>query len=534
MDDVHCIPFKETGYFSRLICDYLDQDQKIKPFYSNFSNLASFKSQLEEKSSFSMENREVLKSSLLDQYKRLAEPNVKTDKSLKNIELLGKANTYTITTGHQLCLFTGPLYFIYKIVSAVNLCEKLKKAYPETNFVPIYWMASEDHDFAEINHINFEGGRINWNEEAAGPVGRLNTSNLKPILEDLIENLGLGENAEKLYKILEKAYLSHSNLADATRSLVHELFGNKGLVILDADDVHLKRLAIPYFHNDLVKHEPNEVVKATSTKLGDLYFNQIHPREINLFYIQDGLRERIEREGDKWMVLNTSIVFTKNELENELNSYPERFSPNVVLRPFYQELVLPNLAYIGGGGELAYWFQLKDMFDHFKVPFPILQLRNSVLGISSKQYKKLEKLGLKLELLFKPIHEIQNTFAKESAPIDPSMDKYRAQIEQIFKELEEVALLTDRSMLGAVNAQQHKQLKGLDNLKKKLLRAEKRKNSDFMERIADLHLELFPNSGLQERHDNFMEYYLEYGDQWIEKLYQQLDPLKLEFSVVKW
>lgn len=534
MDDVHCLPFKDTGYFSKLICDYLEQDEKIKGFYGNFSDLEGFKAQLELKKSFPTQHRQVLSSSLKNQYKRLNKPSVSLSKSLENIDLLKKETTFSITTGHQLCLFTGPLYFIYKIVSAINLCEQLRKEFPEYNFVPMYWMASEDHDFAEINHINFRGGRINWNQDVEGPVGRLSTHSLLEIIQEIKGSFGIGYNAEKLHSMLERAYLNHPNLADATRFLVHELFGNKGLITVEADDIELKKLSIPYFLNDMLKHEPNAHVEKDSEKLEQVYFNQIHPRNINLFYLKDGLRERIEREGDQWSVLNTSITWNQSEMEAELNSHPERFSPNVVLRPFYQELILPNLAYIGGGGELAYWFQLKGMFDHFKLPFPILQLRNSVLGISEKQNSKLGKLGLNFKTMFKPIHEIQNSFAAQSAPIDPGMEEYHQKIEKIFNELEDAANLTDRSMLGAVNAQRQKQLNGLENLKKKLLRAEKRKNSDFMERIADIHQELFPKGSLQERHDNFIEYYLEYGDQWLEKLYKQLDPLKLEFTVAKW
>lgn len=534
MDDVHCIPFKETGYFSQLICDYLDQDQKIKNFYGNFSDLDSFQDQMNLKKSFSSENRKVLQSSLKKQYLKLNDPSLSPARALENIDLLLEENTFTISTGHQLCLFTGPLYFIYKIVTTLNLCEQLKSQYPNYNFVPIYWMASEDHDFAEINHINFKGGRISWNEEVTGPVGRLETASLKVSIDELKENLGPGRNAAKILSLLEKAYLKNSNLADATRFLVHELFGEKGLVILDADDTDLKKIAIPYFYKDLVKHEPKTHVENTSAKLEEVYFNQIHPREINLFYIKNGLRERIERNENHWSVLNTNISWNEEELETELNSFPERFSPNVVLRPFYQELILPNLAYIGGGGELAYWFQLKDMFDHFALPFPILLLRNSVLGVSEKQSKKLDKLGLEPKDLFSPIHEIQNSFAANSAPIDPGMEEYREKIEKIFLELEEVAQLTDRSMLGAVDAQKQKQLNGLDKLKKKLLRAEKRKNSDVMDRIAEIHQELFPKGSLQERHDNFIEYYIEYGEEWLEKLYKNLEPLELQFTISKW
>ena len=530
MDDVHCIPFRQTGYFSNLICDYLDQKESLKGFYHRFPNKDSFKAQIEEKSGFPAQNRAVLVKSLKAQYASLKS----SDLVSRNIDLLKESNTYTVTTGHQLCLFTGPLYFIYKIVSAVNSCEQLSQQYPEQNFVPVYWMASEDHDFPEINHINYSGGRISWERDASGPVGRLTTESLKPVLEELQDLLGPGHNAQNVYKILEDAYLGHSNLADATRYLVDKLFSDKGVIVIDADDPDLKSLAISYFEKDLFDNEAFQYVNEASKKLEESYFNQIHPREINLFYIKDGLRERIEKNEGHWQVLNSDIQWNEEKLRKELNDHPERFSPNVVLRPLYQEVILPNLAYIGGGGELAYWFQLKHMFDQFHVPFPMLMLRNSVLGISNRQKAKLDKMGIGLDQMFKPLHQIQNDFAAQSAPVDPELDDYHKMLEQMFNDLEAVANLTDRSMLGAVNAQRQKQLNGLEKLKKKLLRAEKRKNSDLMERIQIIHSELFPKSGLQERHDNFIAYYLEYGDAWLKGLYEQLDPFKFEFTVASW
>lgn len=530
MDDVHCIPFRQTGYFSKLICDYLDQNESLKGFYNRFPHVDSFQAQIEEKSSFPAENREVLVSSLKHQYQ-----DIETEELvLQNLELLNNKDTYTITTGHQLCLFTGPLYFIYKIVSAVNTCAILKKQYPSKNFIPVYWMASEDHDFAEINHINYAGGRIVWDREASGPVGRLHTDSLREVLSEFKDVLGPGKKAKFILDVLEQAYLGNENLAKATRYLVNYLFADHGLVVIDADDAKLKSLAVPYFEKDLFANKAFQHVNETSAKLEEQYFNQIHAREINLFYIKDKLRERIESNDDKWQVLNTQIQWDEAGLRKELEENPERFSPNVVLRPLYQEVILPNLAYIGGGGELAYWFQLKGMFDQFQIPFPMLMLRNSVLGISERQSLKLEKIGLKVDQLFKRLHEILNDFAAQSAPVNPELDEYHQMLESMFNDLEAVANLTDKSMLGAVNAQRQKQLNGLENLKKKLLRAEKRKNGDLMERIETLHAELFPKAGLQERHDNFISYYLDYGDDWLNNLYGQLDPLKFEFTVAKW
>jgi uncharacterized protein YllA (UPF0747 family) len=161
--------------------------------------------------------------------------------TLNNIKLLNNLNTFTITTGHQLNLFTGPLYFLYKIVSTINLCKELKSEFPEHDFVPIYWMATEDHDFEEINYFNFKHKKISWNRESFGPVGRLSSDGLEAVFAVFESEIGLGKNAEGLKNLFKKAYLEHTNLADATRFLANELFSKEGLVIIDADKSDLKK-----------------------------------------------------------------------------------------------------------------------------------------------------------------------------------------------------------------------------------------------------------------------------------------------------
>ncbi|MEQ3690647.1 MAG: bacillithiol biosynthesis BshC, partial [Flavobacterium sp.] len=167
-----CVTYQKSGCFSNLIVDYLNQKEKLQPLYNRFPTLENFKLQIAEKNkSFSLDKREILVSTLEEQYK-----NIKaSDKTIFNIGLLRKEKTFTVTTGHQLNLFTGPLYFLYKIVSVINLTKELKEKYPECDFVPIYWMATEDHDFEEINYFNFNNKKIKWNKESKGPVGRLST-----------------------------------------------------------------------------------------------------------------------------------------------------------------------------------------------------------------------------------------------------------------------------------------------------------------------------------------------------------------------
>lgn len=533
MLESECFTYRETNCFSELICEYLEQNAQLTPFYGRFPTLESFKDQMEAKGGFSSEVRQTLVKRLSAQYAAINSSTEAGRAVNNNIEKLGDSNTFTIVTGHQLNILTGPLYFIYKIVSTINLSRQLADAYPEKSFVPVYWMATEDHDFEEINYINQFGGRLKWDRKFGGPVGRFSTDGLEAVISELEEHLGPGTNNQELIEIFKKAYLTHDTLAEATRYLVHELFGAYGLVCLDGDDQELKTLMIPFFEKELLEEASLAPVQELTEKLEELHFKQVQPRAINLFYILDGVRERIESRNGRWEVLNTEISFDEEDLKQELHLHPERFSPNVVLRPLYQEVILPNLAYIGGGGELAYWFQLKKLFTKADVPFPMLVLRNSVLWIKRKYAGKLKKLELSVGDLFQPLHEVQKQYVSERAPVDPALTPYEKKIEQIFNELEEVAKLTDDSMLGAVNAQRAKQLNGLDNLRKKLIRAEKRRKGDEMEQIESLYLALFPAHGLQERHDNLSIFFSEYGRTFIEQLLDQLNPLDFKFTVLR-
>ncbi|WP_163394387.1 bacillithiol biosynthesis cysteine-adding enzyme BshC [Flavobacterium limi] len=523
-----CISYQNSGYFSKLMQDYLDQKPELKSLYNHFPSLENFEKQIIEKqSNFNNVNRVPLVKTLKKQYQNIEI----SDLTRQNLELLALENTFTITTGHQLNLFSGPLYFLYKIISAINLTKELKSKYPSNNFVPIYWMATEDHDFEEINYFNFKGKKFRWNKESTGPVGRLSTEGLAEFLEIYALELGSSTNANTLKKLFEDAYLKHDNLANATRFLANSLFASQGLVIIDADDADLKQAFIPYAKEELVKQTSFKTVQETIEKLTD-YSVQVNPREINLFYIEDNLRERIIFEKERYFINNTKISFSKEEIFSELENNPEKFSPNVIMRPLYQEIILPNLCYIGGGGEIAYWLELKSFFDAVNITFPILLVRNSVLLATEKQVKKADQLHLNWKDLFTKQEDLLNTVThKISAfPIDLSAQKeiLKTQFQYIY----ELADQTDKSFSGAVKAQEIKQTKGLENLEKRLLKAQKRKLQDQLERVTDLQCELFPNNSLQERQANFSEFYLEKGEQLIPLLTQKLRPLETNFSII--
>jgi len=527
---IKTISYNNTGYFSKLICDYLSEKKDLRIFYNHFPTLENLGKQIKLKEkSFNSSKRKVLVERLKFQYR-----DISISKSTqKSINSLLKDRTFTITTGHQLNLFTGPLYFLYKIFSVINLSEKLNKVYPNHHFVPIFWMASEDHDFGEINYFNLFGNKVQWGRESVGAVGELSTEGLEVLLNDFKRTFGDNENAHKLTSLFSKAYLKHNNLADATRYLANGLFSDYGLVIIDGNDTELKKQFIPYAEKELTENLAFNIVNETTKRLENIgYGKQVHPREINLFYLKKGLRERIIEKDGMFYINNTEISFNNNEFLKELQNAPERFSPNVLLRPLYQEVVLPNLCYVGGGGELAYWFQLKDYFKSVEVPFPVLLLRNSVLLVSDKLSKKLMKLNEDIESLFLSQHILEAKHTRQLSDIKIDFTPQRELLKKQFEDLYLLAKKTDASFLGAVGAQEKKQLNGLDKLEKRLLKAQKRKLLDELTRLVKIQDELFPNQSLQERILNFSEFYLIYGDKLLPQIKDSLDPLCNEFTVL--
>ncbi|MCH9659517.1 MAG: bacillithiol biosynthesis cysteine-adding enzyme BshC, partial [Bacteroidetes bacterium] len=415
----------------------------------------------------------------------------------------------------------------------INLSEELNKSYPGNRFVPIYWMATEDHDFDEINYFNFNGKKITWERSSGGAVGEMSTDGLASVFEVFEKQLGGGDPADYLKNLFAKGYTEHHTLAEATRYIANELFKEYGLVIVDGNDAQLKKTFIPYAEKELFDNLAYTKVTETTRRLIEVgYGEQVHPREINLFYLTNGVRERIIEKEGRFYVNETDYVFSSEEIRKELHNHPERFSPNALLRPLYQEVILPNLCYIGGGGELAYWFQLQDYFKSVQVPFPMLLLRNSVLLVPVKLSDKLNKLEVETKELFQKQHELTTAFTHKISEVAIDFSELQIHLRKQFEGLYELAKQTDASFLGAVGAQEKKQLKGINNLEKRLLRAQKRKLVDQLERLTQIQDQLFPKQSLQERSVNFSEFYLEYGDSLLQCLKKELRPLSHEFTII--
>ncbi len=510
------LPLGETGNFSPIFLDYLQGKVELDAFYQFKPVLSDFDQAIAQRT-FSDEKRQTLEQVWQQQYAGLDT----SGKTGVNIERITEKHVYTVTTGHQLNLFGGPLYFIYKLITVIRLAEQLNEKHPDKHFIPVYWMATEDHDFAEINHFRLFGKKVSWEREAEGAVGRMSLDGMQQVFDDLPEAITL----------MEAAYLQSSNLAEATRKMVHSLFSNYGLLTLDSDEPALKTHFKEIIKADVVKNEANELVEAQSGKLESLgYKTQIYPRAINFFYLTDKKRQRLVKDGDRYSTFEQDKSWSESEIITNITAHPEQFSPNVVMRPVYQECILPNLAYIGGPAEVAYWLQLKPVFDHFNVFFPMLLPRNFALVVAKTHQRKLEKLGLAAIALFQDFHLIKAEYIAKHSEQEFTLEDEQKDLQTFFDAIKTKAALVDKSLTGFIGAEEKKAIKSLQNIEKRLKKAEEQKQDVALRQIEGLQEKLFPGGSLQERTDNFLNFYIN-DHSFIQKLYEGMDPLNFQFYI---
>lgn len=514
------LSFQQTNLFSNLILDYVSQQDKVQEFYHYPSTSDVIEKIIEDKKREPID-RDLLKETIQHQYEGFKISPLLLD----NIESLQNENTFCVVTAHQLNIFGGPLYYIFKIAQTISTFRQLKEKYPDYNFVPVYWMGSEDHDFEEINHINLFGKKIEWTDKQGGAIGVYDTASILPLVDELKALLGTAQYTDELIGLFKMVY-SNADLSKATRFLVNALFGEYGLMVIDGNDKVFKQLFKQVIIDELFNRNSYKLVMEQLLKLESKgYKQQATPREINLFYLSKNSRERIEWDGISaiFKVVNTSIAFTKEEMLEEVENYPERFSPNVILRPLYQQMVLPSLAYIGGAGEIAYWLQLMPVFEHYKINYPQLLLRNSALLVNENILKKIEKLDFQLPDFFKEMETLKKAYVAAHTEKDIDLGVYKAAIASEFDKLKELTKNIDASLGNTVGAEMQKSLQSIEAIEKRLMKSLKQKNETALNQIEKIKLQLFPDNSLQERIENFSYYYSVMGNSFIQQLIHSFD-----------
>ena len=446
-------------------------------------------------------NRKLLVQKLKEQYSAITIH----EKVQTNIELLSDDNTFTVTTGHQLCLLGGPAYFIYKIISTIKACELYAKQYPEKNFVPVFWLASEDHDFEEVNHFYLFGKKVEWKTTQAGAVGRMKTEGFNEVFNELKSILPEIPNFFSL-----SSTSPTSSLSSFTRLWLNKLFGDQGLIIIDADDADLKRSFSNVITKEFEEQVGKKVVEKTNEELAKKYKVQVNPRDINFFKLEEGKRERFTAENS----------FNWKEL---LLSHPGVFSPNVIYRPLYQEFILPNVAYVGGPNELAYWFQLKDLFSVHELAYPQLILRDSFLILNNNQRKVLNALQINVEDILLNSEQLKSNYVASKMEINDEI--FQQGLMKVFDSLKAEVSKIDSTLEATIDAERAKNLKSLENLFGRIKKADKSRHEIDLNKIDKLKNQLFPEGVFQERRVNFMEFYSRLGEDYLNALYLNANPL---------
>ena len=503
---------------SPLVHDLLNQDENVRPFISDFFTKENCIAAARSKS-FSKENRSVLSTQLIQQYQQL----VLADKLEKNIQSLRSENSFTVVTGHQICSAGGPLYLIYKLFTAIRITQDLNASQTEFNFVPVYWMATEDHDIEEIRHFHWGNEKVELAAEFEGVAGELPTEDFLSWLnekrvEGKFNDIGLSE-------LFIQAY-SKKNFAEATRYWVNELLGEYGVVCIDANDGALKALAGGLFEKEIQeKFVFSEVTKTNLEIENSGYNSNIQPRNFNLFWLKNEkahiTRKRLDLKDEVFQTSDAEEHFTSEELM-QIRS---ELSANVLLRPLYQETILPNIVYIGGPSELGYWLQLKNAFDAANLQMPLLAHRLSMVLVRKRDLEFVSKNNLNIaELVQEKLHDAQKkmlgamnvkSFENEISTTSENFEKLRSYISEV-----------DASLMGWLSAEEKRQLDQWSNIEQKIKKAIKSKEEVKFNQLEKFFAFTHPNHIQQERVFSLLYATEIVGWKELNEVLEQLDPFK--------
>jgi bacillithiol biosynthesis cysteine-adding enzyme BshC len=509
--------------------DYLNGNKHLSGFYHFQPHLQGIQHAAKYKQ-FDAKQRALLIERILTNYQS-SHINIDESQAVKNnIDKLRNENTYSVTTGHQLCIFTGPLYVVLKALHVIKLSQKLNELNDGNNYVPVFWLAGEDHDFNEIKTLQTHDQKLEWQRDAGTiPVGRLSLDGLKTLLQQL----DLSKNSD-IHDLIE-FYTQSGNLAQATTRLLHHIFGRFGLIVINPDDKELKQTIIPIIKRDVLHSEFYTALEQTNLELGKHYKKlQITGRPINHFYItDDNQRCLIHREGDDYIIHNTNLKFSAREMDHEIVSHPERFSPNVVMRPVYQEFVLPNVAYVGGPGEVAYWLQLKLVFESASMKMPAVLLRNSFILMNYHDARELKKINIPpAEFTIGRQHEIEKSLLQKLLPL--SFDIWQNQSNELFQQLYDQAVAIDNKAASDLLKDKLEWEKRWKMWYSDVNKLRKQKLDNELRMLRNLHERCYPGNVPSERKLNFTAFVTENDSirHFVDLLYNHIEPVTSSVKIV--
>lgn len=367
------------GLVNKIIADYIDNDEKLKPFYNYRPNIEGLLESAKQRAKHPIQvDRNLLIEVLEEKLNKVDDGTFDLQKSRANIHALKEQSTFTITTGQQLHLYLGPAYFINKIFTCIKVSENFNQSQADYNTIPIFWLASEDHDIEEISSVELFGQEYKANLASNKITGSQSTNPIKELTSQLAERLGDEANSNELFQICNIAYNKYDNLSDATTYIIYRLFSTFGIVVMDANNPRLKQKFNAIAKNELEHETTTQKQQEVRTIFeSNNWHYQVMPRTSNLFTV----------DSKEIRIATDSPIFDKNTT----------YSPNALLRPLYQEIILPNISYIGGAAECNYWLQLKPTFDFYNIHLPVIWLRDTIHIDQSKNINKLLALELSVQ-----------------------------------------------------------------------------------------------------------------------------------------
>lgn len=554
---MYTVEFANLPNFNNLYLDYISQNEadlkKIRPFFNaHFRDNEDFFKVIDEKIQNYNTNRYFDKNVLIDILKRQNVDFGGDETTVQNIELLKSDDTFTIVTGQQVGLYTGPLYTILKTISTIKLAQNLKERFPQFNFVPVFWLEAEDHDIEEANHIHILNKQnellyigyesTETDEEESGrkntvPVGSMKLDEMiNSINEQLRSGLLDTDFKEKVMKLITDCYNEASDYKTAFAKLMNAMFKNYGVVFIDPSDAEVKRLLIPVFEREL-RTSPKlcETIISTSAELEKHYDLQVKPKVINIFFLHNGNRLLIEpREGEKFALRNSKRRFENEELLNILQENPELFSPNVVLRPICQDYLLPTVAYVGGPGEISYFAQFKPVYQHYGITMPVIFPRASATIIEGKIAKFMSNFNVRLEDIFHHSFLVSKVVEKLSeVKVEDEISKYLDEINKIFYDMKNMTVKVDQTLLNTVDNIKEKTKQSIEQFKAKLINSQARKSDTTTTQIDKVENNIYPNHNLQERVINITYFLNKYDDEFMKKLFREIDVMNFNHQVIE-
>lgn len=538
------INFSDIPGHQNLFLDYLYEFENVEKYFKyNFRDIDNYKEVFENLGKSERADRKILVSAINSFYSSF-KPSKKTK---VNIDLLQKDKTVAVVTGQQLGILGGPLYTFYKTITAIKLAGFLKERFEDYNFVPVFWLEGDDHDFQEVSELLLidqknELHKFIYDDKKPedfnrGMIGALKfNEGIEDTILKIKTELRETEFTKDAFEMFVNDYHSGKSYKEAFSNLIFSFFDEEGLILFDPQMKEIKDLLKPIFKKELTNYEDhaNKVVKV-SADLEEVYHSQVKVKPINLFLSENNGRYSIEPDEDQFKLKGKRQKFSLIELLDEVENNPEKFSANVLLRPITQDYLLPTGFYVAGPSEISYFAQVMPLYEKFGISEPIIYPRSSVTVLEKPIKNVLEKYELNVEDIFIEEKLLNNKVLNQVADvrIEDLLKNEEHQIEKAMDDIKEKLFGIDPTLKDLSDKTFQKIKQSIDILKSKAENAQERKHDVTLRQIKKASISLYPNNNLQEREINWLYFANKYGMDIIKYIFDEVAINKFEHQVIE-